>query len=155
MTDRSPFTPTQTASKVVAAEATQRTDVRAIEILHSVFRGLFAFFCFGIGPIFIVPVFKRWFEEFGIELPSITEWVIQLSGQAIQLVVLYLPLAIGVFAGAELSILTIRSSGWKRRANIVYWLILAFAIGFMCLSLAIPCYSIIEGLYSTIVLTPR
>ena len=153
MKDSNPLKPTQTPVGPVAETSpavNPTTGGRGFEIFHSTFRGVLAFLCFGIGPIFVVPVFKHWFEEFGIELPSITEWVIQRSQKAIQRVVLFLPLAPMVFTGAELSILTIRSSLWKRRANIVYWLILAFAISFMCLSLAIPCYSILEGLNATI-----
>ena len=108
--DSNPFTTTQNPTGAAAIEVVrQKNSGRVFEIVHNAFRGLLAFLCFGVLPILLVPPLKNMFEEFGIELPLISQLVVQLSYRARAFFYLFLPFALVVFAGIEIGIYSIRS----------------------------------------------
>ena len=86
------------------------------------------------------------FEEFGIELPLITQLVIQFSNLACATSVLFVPFTLVVFAGIEVGIYLMPSSPRKTLINIAYWSLLVLVIGLLGMSLFMPCLSIISGL---------
>ena len=145
MDDNNPFSPTQTVADP-ANVTVQETSWSAFDFVHSLSRGLLAFFFFGVAPVFIVPALTDMFEEFGIELPLMTQLVIQYSNRVGIFALLFLPFALGIFAGIELVISFIPAGTSKKLINIVYWLALILAIGFAVLSMAIPLFSIATGL---------
>ncbi|MDB2686217.1 hypothetical protein N9Y42_03330 [Mariniblastus sp.] len=153
MNDSNPFAPASTAAKPVAVvEPNQKTGGRVFEIVHNAFRCLFASFCFGFVPIFIVPFLKNGFEEFGVDLPLLTQLTLQYSKWISWLT---LPLIIGAFAAIEFGIFSIRSNLWKTLTNVTYWLALVLVGGSICFSLAIPFVAITTGLTATADLLPH
>ena len=92
------------------------------------------------------------FQEFGLDLPSLTQLVLQY-GNWISL--LALPVVFGVFAAIEFGIFSIRSNWWKTLTNIAYWLVIILVGGLICVSLMIPFVAIYSGLTTTIILPPH
>ena len=140
MTDNNPFAPAKTTANPAVAEKNQKTGGRTFEIVHNAFRGLFAFFCFGIVPAFIAPNVEDICQEVGIdlvELPLLTQLVLEYS-KYISLLVLPV---VGMFAVIEFGIFSIRSNFWKTLINITYWLVLIVLGGLICFSLAIPLFA--------------
>jgi len=127
------------------AESKQKTG-GYLEIFHNVTRGMLAFFFFGIAPIFIVPGYKDWFEEFGIDVPSVTMCVLQFSHVTLLYWFVTLPLSFWAFAGIEFGILKLFKGTLKIRVNIIYWLVLLLAAGIACLGIWLPCQVIHNGL---------
>ena len=157
MQDSNPFTPTQTLADPAATEAKRKGGVLNFEIMNNALRGALAFLCFGVAPICLAQILnlKALFEEFGVELPVLTQWVIQFSDLASSFSFLFLPLAFVVFAGIEFGIYSIPSSFWKTLVNIVYWLALVLVIGFVGFSLVMPLIATVSGLTAIIDLSPQ
>ena len=150
MNNGNPYTPTQTpADPTVISE--QKTDVRIPEIVNNVLRGIVAFLCFGFAPVFILPKLQTLFEEFGLELPTITQLILQLSHLASTTAILFLPFTLGFLAAVEIGLYSIPSGKWKTLLNIAYWLALILVIGLAFFSLMISYNQIIRGLSATVV----
>ena len=154
MNNGNPYTPMQTpADPALISE--QKTNVRILEIANNTFRGIVAFLCFGFAPVFILPKLQTLFEEFGLELPTITQLILQFSHLASTTAILFLPFILGFLAAVEIGLYSIPSGKWKTLLNIVYWLALILVISLAFSSLMIPYNQIIRGLSATIDLAPH
>ena len=98
------------------------------------------------GFLFVIPKFKEMFEEFGIELPVLCQWLISLSDKAIKLFFVFLPFVIMVIIIAELGLLSIPRGAIRRILNKLAWLVLLLAIILLAVAFCIPLIQIMEGL---------
>ena len=143
-----PFTSLGTTAEPVAADQPKTLSGRGFEIAHNVFRGLLAFFFIGYVPVFIVPGFKDMFEEFGVQLPLVLQYVVHFSNLAVSLSLAFLPLCILVFTSIEFGLFNLPRSRSKTLINIVYWLILILIVGLGCYGVWLAFLSITTGLTS-------
>ena len=141
-----PFVSPETTADSVAADQPKMLSGRGFEIAHNVFRGLLAFIFIGLLPVFIVPEFKDMFEEFGIDLPLVTQYVVQLCNLATRFSYVFLPLSFLAFASIEFGLFNLPRSRSKTLINIVYWLILVLIVGLVCYSAGLGFLSITTGL---------
>ena len=156
MKDSNPFSPTRTLADPAVMDAVKKTGVLNVEIMNNTLRGIFAFLCFGVAPIYITRTLNlvSLFDEFGIQLPWMTQFVLQFCGQVCRVPWLYLPLCLGGFTGIEFGIYSISSSFWKTLVNVVYWLVFILLLGVVCFSLVLPLIAITSGLTGSINLCP-
>lgn len=101
------------------------------------------------GFLFVIPKFKEMFEDFGIELPVLSQLVITLSDKAIKLSLVFLPFVILVSITAELGLLSIPRGAIRRILNKLAWLVLLLAIILLAVVLGMPLIAIMEGLMAT------
>ena len=141
-----PFTSPETTAEAVAADQSKTLLGRGLEVAHNVFRGLLAFLCIGYVPVFIVPGFKDMFEEFGIDLTLVSQYVVRFSNLVVSLSYVYLPLCVLAFASIEFGLFNLPSSRSKTLINVVYWLILILIVGLACYSTGLTILSITTGL---------
>ena len=141
-----PFTSLGTTAEPVAADQPKTLSGRGFEIVHNVFRGLLAFFFIGYVPVFIVPGFKDMFEEFGVQLPLVLQYVVHFSNLAVSLSLAFLPLCILAFASIEFGLFNLSSSRSKILINVLYWLILILTVVLACYGIGLAFLSIITGL---------
>ena len=127
-----------------------KTSPRNVEFFHNALRGLIAFLCLGFVPVFIMPIFINMFEEFGIELPGLSILIVNFSSRARMFWIVFLPFSLCAFAGIEFGLFAMPKGTLKTLANVAYWIALICVIGIVCLSLAIPCIAIINGLMATV-----
>ena len=132
-----PYTSPEATAEAVAADQPKTFLGRGFEIAHNVFRGLLAFFCIGCVPVFVAPGFKDMFEEFGIDLPLVSQYVVHFSNLAVSLSFAFIPLCILAFTSIEFGLI-----------NIVYWLILILIVGLGCYGVWLAFLSITTGLTS-------
>ena len=128
MTVNNPFASTQVPTDP-AASVEQKAGGRGFEIAHNMLRGLFVFFFVGLVPVFNISYLRIGCEEFGVELPLITQLVFQFSKLVCKAPFISLPLSLGILAMFEYGIFLIPSSKWKVLANFVYWAVLILVIG--------------------------
>ena len=143
-----PFTSPETTAEPVAADQSKTLSGRGFEIAHNVFRGLLAFIFIGLLPVLIVPQFKDLFQEFGIDLPLVLQYVVQFSNLAASFWYAFLPLSLLVFASIEFGLFNLSRSRSKTLTNVLYWLILILVIGSACLSALSALGSLTTGLAS-------
>ena len=141
-----PFVSPETTADPVAVDQPKTLSGRGFEIAHNVFRGLLAFFFIGYVPVFIVPGFKDMFEEFGVQLSLVLQYVVHFSNLAVSLSLAFLPLCILVFTSIEFGLFNLPSSRSKTLINVVYWLILILIVGLACYSTGLTILSITPGL---------
>ena len=135
MQDSNPFTPTRTSAEPTGAAAEQKTVSRGFEIFHNMIRGVFAFLSVCITPVFILPSFANLFGEFGVELPTLAQFVLEFSQFVCTIWLTFVPICFVVFGAIELGIFSIPSRKWKTLVNVAYWLVLVIVIGAACLTL--------------------
>jgi len=128
MNNSNPYTPTQAPAGSRSKDVVKHS-TRSFEIFHNAFRGLLAFFCFGFTPIFVLPQFKNFFEEFGIDLSVIGQLILQFSDVACIAPIAFLPFSFVVFAAIECGIFFLPSGRPKTLINVTYWLVLVLVIG--------------------------
>ena len=121
-----PFSSPETTAAPVPVDQPKTLSGRGFEIAHNVFRGLLAFFFIGYVPVFIVPGFKEGCEEFGIELPLVSQYVVRFSNLVEGLSYVYLPLCVLAFASIEFGLFNLPGSRSKTLINVVYWLCLLY-----------------------------
>ena len=140
MNDINPYT--QPDASAASEEAKQKTHTdfkkNAAEVSHNAFRGVFAFLAIGLIPAFIIPALTELFEEFGVELPTVTQFVIQYSHVVRQYSFVVLPIMFVLLAGIEFGFFAIPSGKLKTIGNLAYWLFLILVIGLAFTSLMIP-----------------
>ena len=141
-----PFTSPETTAEPIAADQPKTLSGRGFEIAHNVFRGLLAFFFIGYVPVFIVPGFKDMFEEFGIDLSLVSQYVVRFSNLVVSLSYVYLPLCVLAFASIEFGLFNLPSSRSKALINVVYWLVLVLIVGLACYGVWLTLLSITTGL---------
>ena len=141
-----PYTSPETTADSVAADQPKMLSGRGFEIAHNVFRGLLAFFCIGCVPVFVAPGFKDMFEEFGIDLPLVSQYVVHFSNLVVSLSYVYLPLCVLAFASIEFDLFNLPSSRSKTLINDVYWLVLVLIVGLACYGVWLTLLSITTGL---------
>ena len=141
-----PYTSPETTADSVAADQPKMLSGRGFEIAHNVFRGLLAFFCIGCVPVFVAPGFKDMFEEFGIDLPLVSQYVVHFSNLAVSLSFAFIPLCILAFTSIEFGLFNLPRSRSKTLINIVYWLILILIVGLVCYNAGLGFLSITTGL---------
>ena len=142
-----PYTsPEATAESAAATDRPKPLSGRGFEIAHNVFRGLLAFIFIGLLPVFIVPEFKDMFEEFGIDLPLVTQNVFQFCNLATRFSYVFLPLSFLAFASIEFGLFNLSSSRSKILINVLYWLILILTVVLACYGIGLAFLSIITGL---------
>ena len=141
-----PFTSPETTAEAVAADQSKTLLGRGFEVAHNVFRGLLAFLCIGYVPVFIVPGFKEGCEEFGIDLPLVSQYVVRFSNLVVSLSYVYLPLCVLAFASIEFGLFNLPSSRSKTLISVVYWLVLILIVGLVCYSAGLTLLSITTGL---------
>ena len=141
-----PYTSPETTADSVAADQPKMLSGRGFEIAHNVFRGLLAFFCIGCVPVFVAPGFKDMFEEFGIDLPLVSQYVVHFSNLVVSLSYVYLPLCVLAFASIEFDLFNLPSSRSKALINVVYWLVLVLIVGLACYGVWLTLLSITTGL---------
>ena len=130
MNNSNPYIPIQTPAKSKSeVTAKPKTGGRGFEIFHNVFRGILAFLFLGYVPVFVLPKFRNLYEEFGVELPTMAQLVLQYSNLAYASAIVFLPLSFVLFAVIECGIFSIPSGLLKTLINIVYWLALILVIG--------------------------
>lgn len=98
------------------------------------------------GFLFFIPEFEKMFEEFGIELPGLSQLVISLSDKAIKLSFVFLPFVILISIMAELGLLAIPRGAIRRIFNRLAWLVLLLAIILFAIAMGLPLIQIMEGL---------
>jgi hypothetical protein len=98
------------------------------------------------GLLFLIPEFKKMFEEFGIALPVLSQWVISLSDKAIKLSFVFLPFVFLAIIMAELGLLSIPRGAIRGILNKLAWLVLLLAIILLAVAFCIPLIQIMEGL---------
>jgi len=130
-----PYASLESAGKPIPVAKVSRKPSRFLEAFHNTFRGVFAFLSIGIVPIFVVGNIAMMFEEFGIELPLLTQLILRFSSMATQTWFLFLPVCLCVFAGIELSLFKLSHSKFKALLNVAYWLALIFTVGAASFSL--------------------
>ena len=141
-----PYTSPETTADSVAADQPKMLSGRGFEIAHNVFRGLLAFFCIGCVPVFVAPGFKDMFEEFGIDLPLVSQYVVHFSNLAVSLSFAFIALCILAFTSIEVGLFNLPRSRSKTLINIVYWLILILIVGLVCYSAGLGFLALIPGL---------
>lgn len=99
------------------------------------------------GFLFFVPEFKNMSEEFGVELPVLSQFVVNLSNKAIKFSFVFVPLVILVLLIAELGILLIPRGTIRGNLNKLAWLILLIAIILFAVTVVMPLISMMEGLW--------
>lgn len=124
-----PFAPPKSVAKPDAVEPTKAMSERGFEIGHGVFRCLFAFFFVGCLPFFIMPEFAAMYEEFGMEVPLMTQYVVRFSELAASLSYVFLPLCFFIFASVEICLFKLPKGRLKTLLNAVYWLSLILVVG--------------------------
>ena len=92
--------------------------------------------------LFVVPEFQKMFEEFGIELPSITRLLLSLCkrGQAVFITLLM------VVAAVETAALMIPNASGRKWARRLSWIGLFLCLAFFVAAIFMPLSSIISGL---------
>jgi hypothetical protein len=106
---------------------------------------IFVWFLVVVGGLhFLVPGLQKTFEEFGIELPVLSQLLMSLSDQAIKLSFVFLPVVILVSIMAELGLLSIPRGAVRKTLNKLAWLVLLLAIILFAVALGIPLIQIIE-----------
>ena len=85
-------------------------------------------------------------EEFGVDLPVLSQLVISLSDKAFKLSFVFIPFVILISIMVELGLLSIPRGAIRRILNKLSWLVLFLAIILLAVALGIPLIQIMEGL---------
>ena len=153
MNDSNPFSPTQTPNSPTL-DVEQKTGGRGFEIVHNIFRGLFAFICVALIPVFILAKIHPLFDEFGVELPLMSQLILRFSLLAYEVAFLFLPISFIILAVVEWGIFAIPSGKSKTLINTGYWLALILVIGSACFSLVAVYNNLFMDVTATIDLSP-
>ena len=141
-----PYASPEATVELVADNQPQRLSDSSFEIVHNIFRGLGAFLGIGCGPVLIVPAFSDMFSEFGVELPYVTQCVVQFSRFAAQFPYAFLLLTFSLFVAIEFGLFWLPQSMVKTLLNVGYWLMLVLVIGVSCFSLSVVIQAISTSL---------
>ncbi len=98
------------------------------------------------GFLIVIPEFKNILEEFGVELPVLSQFAISLSDKANKFSFAFVSLVILVLMIAELGLLSIPRGAIRRNLNKLSWLVLLIAIILFAVTVGIPLISNVAGL---------
>lgn len=107
-------------------------------LLNSVLRIFVGLLVFVGGFLFLIPELQLTFEEFGVDLPLLSQMVMSLSERAISISFVFLPVVIVLLIVAEIGLLSIPNEAIRKILNILAWLVLFVAIILFALALGIP-----------------
>lgn len=99
-----------------------------------------------VGLMFVTPEMMNMFEEFGIELPGLTQFVIAMSDRMIKFWFVVLPGAAFMAMGAEAILFFLPQGSNRRILNWIYWLVVVVIVGFFLAAIVIPLITISVGL---------
>ena len=101
-----------------------------------------------VGLIFVAPQMTVMFQEFGIELSVLTQFVIAVSERMLVLWIIFLPVAAILTLGAEALLLFLPVGSNRRILNRIYWVVFLIIVGIFVFALAQPTIAISVGLAS-------
>jgi hypothetical protein len=97
-------------------------------------------------PLLFVPRFSDLFEEFGIELPLVTQLLIAISKQINMFALIYVPLAIVSLLVIETLMFLMPKSFYRTLVSLAIWLLLLTILIVGSLALLLPIRAISSGL---------
>ena len=94
---------------------------------------------------FVVAEFKKMFEEFGIELPYISQLAIMYSDRFFRIWFLWIPILFLLYAGFEIC-LAFAGKVLRRILSTLFWLWAFLMFVYFVIAMSLPMIPIIEGL---------
>lgn len=112
--------------------------VSVAAILWHAIRLAFACTIFIVAPIFIAPVCCEIFEEFGIELPKISQLFLAWSDKLFKTMILSMPSIVAILLAIEIGLFHLPAENGKRLLSSLWWLLLVFALVFILVAILNP-----------------
>ena len=94
---------------------------------------------------FVIAVFVKMFEEYGIELPRISQLAIMYSDRFIRLWFLWIPILFLLYVGFERCV-ALGGKGLRKVSLTLFWLWAFLSLVYFVVAMGLPSISIIEGL---------
>ena len=122
------------------------TTVSGVAILwHAIHMGL-ACAVFIFTPLFLAPVCLEIYEEFGIDLPKVSQLFLAWSDMLIKTMILLVPPIVATLLSIEFGLYYLSPEKGKRPLSLLWWLILIFALIFVLVAILLPLAPIVTSL---------
>ena len=115
-------------------------------LVSIVIRSLFWIALLVLVPFLLLPHCLRMFEEFGIELPKLTQLTFAVSDIILKIGFVYVIVAIPVIVAWQLVLFFANGTRIGSKLVVVDWILISIATVVLVISLGIPIAAIVSGL---------